>query len=43
MSRYGFSWLKHPVVMLLIALMVVVIVYPYIQQRRQRTADVTND
>jgi len=42
MSRYGFTWLKHPIVVLLIVLMVVVIVYPYIQQRRDRAAGSAN-
>ena len=37
-NRYGFTWLTHPIVMLLIVLMAVVIAYPYIQQRRQRAA-----
>jgi len=36
MTRYGFSWLTHPIVVALMILMVVVIAYPYIQQRRQR-------
>ena len=36
MTRYGFSWLTHPIVIVLMILMVVVIAYPYIQQRRQR-------
>jgi TctA family transporter len=35
-ARYGFSWLGHPIVVLLVMLMTVVIAYPYIQQRRQR-------
>ncbi len=35
-SRYGFTWLRHPVVIILIVLMVIIIVYPYIQQRRDR-------
>ncbi len=35
-SRYGFTWLGHPVVILLILLMVTIIAYPYIQQRRHR-------
>src|ERR671918_1090034 len=32
-SRYGFSWLAHPLVLLLIALMVVVIVYPFVREK----------
>jgi TctA family transporter len=36
MSRYGFTWLTHPIVIGLIVLMAAVIAYPYIQQRRQR-------
>ena len=36
MARYGFTWLTHPIVVLLIILMAFVIAYPYIQQRRQR-------
>ncbi len=35
MTRYGFSWLTHPIVVGLIVLMLVVIAYPYVQQRRQ--------
>jgi TctA family transporter len=35
-SRYGFTWLRHPVVIVLIVLMAVVIAYPYFQQHRQR-------
>ena len=34
-SRYGFAWLKHPIVMLLILVMILVIAYPFIQQRRR--------
>ena len=36
MTRYGFSWLTHPIVMVFNLIMAVVIAYPYIQQRRQR-------
>lgn len=36
-SRYGFSWLTHPIVVLLILLTALVIVYPFIQERRQRS------
>jgi len=39
MTRYGFSWLTHPIVVALMILMVVVIAYPYIQQRRQRSRE----
>jgi TctA family transporter len=39
MTRYGFSWLSHPIVMALMILMAVVIAYPYIQQRRQRSRE----
>jgi putative tricarboxylic transport membrane protein len=35
MTRYGFSWLSHPIVIALLVLMALVIAYPYIQQRRQ--------
>jgi TctA family transporter len=42
MSRYGFTWLKHPIVVLLIILMLVVIAYPYIQQRRGRSGSPAN-
>jgi TctA family transporter len=34
MARYGFSWLTQPLVLVLIALTVLVIAYPYIQERR---------
>jgi TctA family transporter len=40
MTRYGFSWLTHPIVVVLIILMIVVIAYPYVQQRRQRSREV---
>ncbi len=36
MTRYGFGWLTHPIVVVLIVLMAVVIAYPYLQQRRHR-------
>jgi TctA family transporter len=39
MTRYGFSWLSHPIVVALMILMAVVIAYPYIQQRRQRSRE----
>jgi TctA family transporter len=35
-SRYGFSWLTHPIVIVLIVLTGFVIAYPFIQERRQR-------
>jgi TctA family transporter len=35
-ARYGFTWLGQPMVVGLILLMVFVIAYPYIQQRRRR-------
>ena len=35
-SRYGFSWLTHPIVVLLILLTALVIAYPFLQERRQR-------
>ena len=35
-SRYGFSWLGHPMVVVLILLAGVVIAYPFIQERRSR-------
>lgn len=38
MTRYGFGWLTHPIVVALIVLMAGVIAYPYIQQRRQSAA-----
>jgi putative tricarboxylic transport membrane protein len=36
-SRYGFSWLTHRIVILLILLTVFVIAYPFLQERRQRS------
>lgn len=36
MSRYGFNWLRQPMVIVLMVLMAIVIAYPYLQQRRQR-------
>ena len=32
-SRYGFSWLSQPLVLLLIAIMVVVVVYPFVRDK----------
>ena len=36
-ARYGFSWLAHPIVVFLIVLVALVIAYPFIQDRRQRS------
>jgi TctA family transporter len=41
-SRYGFSWLAHPVVVLLIMLTAVVIAYPFVQERRHRSGRPVN-
>jgi putative tricarboxylic transport membrane protein len=38
MARYGYGWLAQPLVLVLVALTVVVIVFPYIQERRTRAA-----
>jgi TctA family transporter len=38
MARYGYSWLAQPLVIALIVLTVVVIVFPYFQERRSRAA-----
>ena len=38
MARYGYAWLTQPLVLVLIALTVVVIVFPYFQERRTRAA-----
>ncbi len=38
MARYGYAWLTQPLVLVLIALTVLVIVFPYIQERRTRAA-----
>ena len=32
-SRYGFAWLMHPLVIVLMALMVLVIVYPFLREK----------
>jgi TctA family transporter len=32
-ARYGFAWLMHPIVMLLIVIMIVVIVYPFVREK----------
>ncbi len=36
MNRYGFSWLLHPIVMLLMVVLIMVVAYPYVQKYRQR-------
>jgi putative tricarboxylic transport membrane protein len=41
-SRYGFSWLTHPIVVFLILLTALVIAYPFIQERRQRSRSPAN-
>lgn len=41
-SRYGFSWLTHPIVVLLILLTAFVIAYPFLQARRQRLMSTTD-
>jgi TctA family transporter len=38
MARYGYSWLGQPLVIVLIVLTVLVIVFPYWQERRRRAA-----
>ena len=38
MARYGYGWLAQPLVIVLIVLTVVVIVFPYWQERRSRAA-----
>jgi len=38
MARYGYAWLTQPLVLLLIAITVVIIVLPYLQERRTRAA-----
>jgi TctA family transporter len=32
-ARYGFTWLTHPLVIVLMALMVLVIVYPFLREK----------
>jgi TctA family transporter len=32
-ARYGFAWLTHPLVIVLMALMVLVIVYPFLREK----------
>jgi putative tricarboxylic transport membrane protein len=41
-ARYGFAWLRQPMVIFLIILMLFVIAYPYIQKRRQRAQSQAN-
>jgi TctA family transporter len=36
MARYGYGWLTQPLVLVLIALTLLVIVFPYLQERRLR-------
>jgi len=36
-SRYGFAWLTHPIVVVLILLTAFVIAYPFIQEYRERS------
>jgi hypothetical protein len=38
MARYGFSWLTQPLVLALIALTVLVVAYPFVQERRRGSA-----
>ena len=38
MARYGYAWLAQPLVILLIVLTLMVIVFPYFQERRTRAA-----
>lgn len=38
MARYGYAWLKQPLVIVLMALTVLIIVFPYFQERRTRAA-----
>jgi putative tricarboxylic transport membrane protein len=32
-SRYGFAWLMHPLVIILMALMILVIIYPFLREK----------
>src|SRR5262249_33993992 len=41
-NRYGFSWLNHPMVLVLIGLMVLVVAYPFIQERRSRRREIAD-
>ena len=36
MARYGYAWLKQPLVLVLMALTVLIVVFPYFQERRVR-------
>jgi TctA family transporter len=38
MARYGYAWLTQPLVLVLSAITVLVIVFPYVQERRHRAA-----
>ena len=38
MARYGYAWLTQPLVIVLIVLTVLVILFPYLQERRARAA-----
>jgi len=38
MARYGYAWLTQPLVIVLIVLTVLVILFPYLQERRTRAA-----
>jgi putative tricarboxylic transport membrane protein len=38
-TRYGFSWLTHPMVLVLIFLIGLVIAYPFIQERRSKNRE----
>ncbi len=38
MARYGYAWLTQPLVLVLMALTVLIIVFPYFQERRVRAA-----
>ena len=38
MARYGYAWLSQPLVIVLIVLTALVILLPYLQERRSRAA-----
>jgi len=38
-ARYGFAWLTHPLVIVLMALMVLVIVYPFLREKPAWSGD----
>ena len=40
-TRYGFTWLRHPTVIVLIGVMALVIAYPYIQGYRDRAREMS--